>query len=68
MPVSAALNPASPGSAGTGQTPEALPGEAAGQPQSGAAAAVAPAETGGPAGPEPTRYGDWEHAGRCIDF
>lgn len=19
-------------------------------------------------GPEPTRYGDWEKAGRCIDF
>ncbi|MBI3506435.1 MAG: DUF1674 domain-containing protein [Proteobacteria bacterium] len=27
-----------------------------------------PAETGGPAGPEPTRYGDWERAGRCVDF
>lgn len=27
-----------------------------------------PAETGGPAGPEPTRYGDWERGGRCIDF
>lgn len=25
-------------------------------------------ETGGPAGPEPTRYGDWERRGRCIDF
>jgi hypothetical protein len=25
-------------------------------------------ETGGPKGPEPTRYGDWERAGRCIDF
>ena len=25
-------------------------------------------ETGGPAGPEPTRYGDWEKNGRCIDF
>ena len=23
---------------------------------------------GGPAGPEPTRYGDWERRGRCIDF
>jgi hypothetical protein len=19
-------------------------------------------------GPEPTRYGDWEHKGRCTDF
>ena len=25
-------------------------------------------ETGGPAGPEPTRYGDWEQKGRCTDF
>ncbi len=26
------------------------------------------AEIGGPDGPEPTRYGDWERKGRCIDF
>ncbi|MCE2926812.1 MAG: DUF1674 domain-containing protein [Rickettsiales bacterium] len=26
------------------------------------------AETGGPKGPEPTRYGDWEIAGKCVDF
>ena len=25
-------------------------------------------ETGGPQGLEPTRYGDWERAGRCVDF
>ncbi|HEV7985625.1 MAG TPA: DUF1674 domain-containing protein [Steroidobacteraceae bacterium] len=25
-------------------------------------------EIGGPAHPEPTRYGDWELRGRCIDF
>jgi shikimate dehydrogenase len=25
-------------------------------------------EIGGPPGPEPTRYGDWEKGGRCIDF
>jgi len=25
-------------------------------------------EIGGPAGPDPTRYGDWERRGRCIDF
>jgi len=25
-------------------------------------------ETGGPSGPEPTRFGDWERKGRCIDF
>ncbi len=36
-----------------------------------AAAAKPPAkvpETGGPKGPEPTRYGDWERGGLCIDF
>lgn len=25
-------------------------------------------EIGGPPGPEPTRYGDWERNGRCTDF
>jgi hypothetical protein len=25
-------------------------------------------EVGGPTGPEPTRFGDWEKNGRCIDF
>jgi len=27
-----------------------------------------PREYGGPAGPEPTRFGDWERKGRCVDF
>ena len=27
-----------------------------------------PKEKGGPNGLEPTRYGDWEKAGRCTDF
>ena len=27
-----------------------------------------PEEIGGPQGLEPTRYGDWEKRGRCIDF
>ena len=27
-----------------------------------------PKEKGGPKGLEPTRYGDWEKAGRCSDF
>ena len=27
-----------------------------------------PAEIGGYDGPEPTRFGDWEHQGRCTDF
>jgi hypothetical protein len=25
-------------------------------------------ERGGPKGPEPTRYNDWERNGRCSDF
>ena len=25
-------------------------------------------EFGGPKGPEPTRFGDWERKGRCVDF
>jgi hypothetical protein len=28
----------------------------------------ATAELGGVKGPEPTRYGDWEKNGRCVDF
>jgi hypothetical protein len=27
-----------------------------------------PREIGGRKGPDPTRYGDWEKNGRCIDF
>ena len=26
------------------------------------------AEEGGPSGPEPTRYGDWERKGIAVDF
>ena len=33
-----------------------------------AAEQTQPAERGGPKGPEPTRYGDWEAKGRCTDF
>lgn len=29
---------------------------------------VLPTEIGGRDGPEPTRFGDWEKNGRCIDF
>jgi hypothetical protein len=27
-----------------------------------------PKEVGGPTGPEPTRYGDWENEGAASDF
>lgn len=33
-----------------------------------AGAAPMPVEHGGPRGPEPTRYGDWEKKGLAVDF
>ena len=46
--------------------------KAAGSPDAVAREVVAertpPKEIGGREGPEPTRFGDWEKAGRCIDF
>jgi len=33
-----------------------------------AAAAERPEELGGPKGPEPTRFGDWERKGIAVDF
>ena len=41
---------------------------AAGTRAAGPAQEAAPREIGGPQGPEPTRFGDWERKGRCIDF
>ena len=37
-------------------------------PAASAKPAEQPREIGGPSGPEPTRFGDWERKGRCIDF
>ena len=38
-------------------------------PEKGASSQTAEvAEIGGPEGPEPTRYGDWERNGICYDF
>lgn len=33
-----------------------------------AVAVAAATEHGGPTGPEPTRYGDWEKKGLAVDF
>jgi hypothetical protein len=38
------------------------------QAQIAATPARRPKEIGGPAGPEPTRYGDWERKGIVSDF
>jgi len=41
--------------------------EAAERRAAGDAAVLSP-EHGGPRGPEPTRYGDWEKKGLAVDF
>jgi hypothetical protein len=53
--------------AGTQKTP-ALPDEEAEPQKLPGQQPDARQEIGGPQGPEPTRYGDWERKGRCIDF
>lgn len=46
----------------------AVPSGADATPPSPPQPAVPEQEIGGPKGPDPTRYGDWERNGRCIDF
>ncbi|MEO8309227.1 MAG: succinate dehydrogenase assembly factor 4 [Pseudomonadota bacterium] len=46
------------------QTPKPSPVTQAQPPEP----AQPPVEIGGPTGPEPTRFGDWERNGRCVDF
>jgi hypothetical protein len=38
------------------------------QDKTGAADSAPVKEAGGPAGPEPVRYGDWERKGIAVDF
>jgi hypothetical protein len=54
---------------------DATPAAVSGASQAGVQPAAQPAarkplppEIGGPTGPEPTRYGDWERKGRVSDF
>ncbi len=44
--------------------PKAAPAKKADSPEKNGQ----PKELGGPSGPEPTRYGDWERKGICVDF
>jgi hypothetical protein len=46
--------------------PQQTPAPPAQEPQPPAAGSVP--EIGGRKGPDPTRYGDWEKGGRCVDF
>ncbi len=59
------------------ETPAVPPAASAESPPSDGASVAAetakqtvtkPKEIGGREGPDPTRYGDWEKGGRCIDF
>jgi hypothetical protein len=52
-------------SSAPGAVPESSSEPAPSAPQ---ATSKRPEEIGGPTGPEPTRYGDWERTGLCIDF
>ena len=54
-----AADPAAAGPEDSTASPESTPSTATLQ---------KPGEIGGPRGPEPTRYGDWESKGRCTDF
>jgi hypothetical protein len=47
---------------------EARPSEPEAPPAADSARGGRPVEIGGPPGPDPTRYGDWERNGRCVDF
>ena len=49
-------------------SPPAGPAAPSATPSENAESRLKPRELGGPSGPEPTRYGDWERKGRCIDF
>ncbi|HYE43200.1 MAG TPA: DUF1674 domain-containing protein [Caulobacteraceae bacterium] len=58
---------AAPGKALTPAARRALE-EAAARRADAAKKAALPPEDGGPSGPEPTRYGDWERKGMAVDF
>ena len=48
--------------------PNPAPRAAKRRPPAAEGPAEGPKEWGGPSGPEPTRYGDWERKGICVDF
>ena len=76
------MNPSDPPAEVTGDVPGAAPGktlsaaarraleeaEIRRQTALTAAPTASAPEVGGPAGPEPTRFGDWERKGLAVDF
>jgi len=67
-PISGKLSPVMRNS--EDQAPKTRPTEtaAADRPVVATPVLPVPREVGGRDGPEPTRFGDWELRGRCIDF
>jgi len=63
-----AMQPAQPESTESGSPTGEAEASVPAQPQPAGSAAQAPREIGGREGPDPTRFGDWEKNGRCIDF
>ncbi len=63
----AEIEGAAPGKALSPAARRALEEAAARRAEAAKQAALA-AEQGGPAGPEPTRFGDWERKGVAVDF
>jgi hypothetical protein len=62
------LSPVTSNSADQVQTMRSAEPAAGDQPATPPATDLRPRELGGRDGPEPTRFGDWELRGRCIDF
>lgn len=60
LPDPSSRNETAPKNPEAGRSAEGIP--------AGARSTQPPGEIGGPSGPEPTRYGDWEQKGRCSDF
>ena len=50
------------------ETPETLPSDTVAERTGKVTQPPAAEEFGGRDGPDPTRYGDWEKNGRCVDF
>lgn len=65
---SPAARPVSPAAVTTASEPPATAETTAADPATPKPVEQMPGEIGGPNGPEPTRYGDWEFKGRCSDF
>jgi hypothetical protein len=60
--------PNAPSDVDSANKPVARATQAPPEPPAASAVAQTRLEIGGPQGPEPTRFGDWERKGRCIDF